>query len=286
MNKPKTIGLALGGGGAKGLAHIGVIKTLLKAGFKINYLAGTSMGSLVGGLYAATEDIDFIEKAFLEIAEKYSFHRKHLRGRGSLLFKDEEAVEKMLAEKIDGLDVKNTKIPFKAIATDVKNGDEVVIGKGSLVKAVKASSALPIAFSPVEIDGKLLMDGGFVNPVPVDIVKEMGAEFVIGVDVSSKWPDIEGERFSLSGIKSTIVDAFSALEYQVAKERIKGASLMLHPPVLNYHWDDFRAAREIIAMGVNETANNIREIREATHYPRPVKKPLQSFIDFISGNDY
>jgi NTE family protein len=283
--KSKTIGLALGGGGAKGLAHIGVLKTFLRAGFKIDYLAGTSMGSLVGGLYAATEDIDFIERTFLDIAENYSFHRKHLRGKKNLLFTDEETVEKMLSQKIDGLDVKNTRIPFKAIATDVKDGDEVVIDKGSLVKAIRASSALPIAFPPVEIDGRLLMDGGFVNPVPVDIVKKMGAECVIGVDVSSKWPDIEDEHFSLSGIKSTIVDAFSALEYQVAKEKVKDADFMLHPPVLSFHWDDFRNAKDIIQMGVNEATNSIREIRERTHYPKPVKKPLQSFIDFISGND-
>ena len=284
--KSKTIGLALGGGGAKGLAHIGVLKTFLRAGFKIDYLAGTSMGSLVGGLYAATEDIDFIERTFLDIAENYSFHRKHLRGKKNLLFTDEETVEKMLSQKIDGLDVKNTRIPFKAIATDVKDGDEVVIDKGSLVKAIRASSALPIAFPPVEIDGRLLMDGGFVNPVPVDIVKKMGAEYVIGVDVSSKWPNIEDERFSLSGIKSTIVDAFSALEYQVAKEKVKDADFMLHPPVLSFHWDDFRNAKDIIQVGVNEATNSIREIRERTHYPKPIKKPLQSFIDFISGNDY
>ncbi len=286
MVKPKTIGLALGGGGAKGLAHIGVLKTLLRAGFKIDYLAGTSMGSLIGGLYAATEDINFIENLFLEIAEKYAFHRKHLRKKGGMFFKDEKIVEELLSEKIDGLDIKNTKIPFKAIATDVKKGDEVVMERGSLVEAIKASSAMPVAFNPVEIDGRLLMDGGFVNPIPVDVVKEMGAEFVIGVDVSSKWPNIEEESFSIHGIKSIIIDAFSALEYQVAKERIKSADFMLHPAILSYHWDDFRLAEEIIEKGVNETANNIGEIRAATHYPKPVKKPLQSFIDFISGNDY
>ncbi len=286
MRKPKTIGLALGGGGAKGLAHIGVIKTLLRAGFKIDFVAGTSMGALVGGIYAATLDIDSLERIFLEISEKYSVSRKMLHRKNNILFKDQKAVEKILTENIDGLDIQNTKIPFKAIATDVKNGDEVILEKGSLVKAMRASSSLPLIFPPVEMNDRLLMDGGFVNPVPVDVVKNMGADFVIGVDVSSKWPDIEDEHFSISGVKSTIVDAFSALEYQVAKERVKAADFMLHPPVLSYHWDDFRLTEEIIEKGINETANNIREIREATHYPKPVKRPLQSFVDFISGNDY
>lgn len=282
--KPKKIGLALGGGGAKGLAHIGVLKTFLEAGFKIDYIAGTSMGSLIGGLYAATEDIDFIEKLFLEIAEKYAFHRRHLRKRG--MFKNEKVVERLLSERVNGLDIKKTKIPFKAIATDVKKGDEVVLGKGSLTEAIRASSAMPIAFPPVDIDGKLLMDGGFVNPVPVDVVKKMGAEYVIGVDVSSRWPDIEDEHLSISGVKSMIVDTFTALEYQVAKERIKGANLILHPPVLSFHWDDFRDAKQIIGVGTNEAANHIREIREATHYQKPDKKPLRSLMDFIEGKDY
>ncbi len=276
----------MGGGGAKGLAHIGVLKTLLKAGFTIDYLTGTSMGAIVGGLYAATKDIDYVEKTFLRIAKEYAVSKKHIRMKGEGLFKNEELVERIISEKIDGLDVKNTQIPFKAVATNVRNGDEVIMDKGSLVTAIKASSALPIIFPPVEADGRLLMDGGFVNPVPVDIVKEMGAEFVIGVDVSSKWPDIEDENFSLRQIKSIIIDTFSALEYQVAKERVKEANFMLHPAVLGYHWDDFRFAEEIIEKGANETANNAREIRAMTHHPKPAKTPFQSFIDFISGNDY
>ncbi len=284
--KPKTIGVALGGGGAKGLAHIGVLKTFLTAGFKIDYLAGTSMGALVGGLYAATGDISYVEDLFLKIGEQYAFHGNPIRKKGKMFFKDETVVEALLAEKVRGMDLRDTKIPFRAIAMDIRNGEEVVLERGDLVTAIRASCAMPVAFNPVAVEGKLLVDGGFVNPVPTDVVREMGAEFVVGVDISSEWPNFEDRRFSLVEAKSLILDSFSILEYQIARVKTKNADLIIRPPVLNFRWDDFRFAPRIIRAGSEEAMRYIREIRAKTNYPTPPKKPLEKFVDFLFGNEY
>jgi len=284
--KVKKIGLALGGGGAKGLAHIGVIKVLEMAGFKISYIAGTSMGALVGGIYAATGDINYIEKIFLEIAEKYAVSRFHLPKKENLLFKHQEKVEELLSEKIKDKKFEDLKLPFQAIATNVKNGEEVILDKGDLLLGIKASIALPLVFNPVEINGSLLMDGGFVNPVPVDVVKKMGSEFVIGVDVQSNWPRIGEEKLSLKNIKTITAETITALEYEISKEKLKLADILMKPPVLDYHWNDFYAAKEIIKKGENEAEKYIYAIRKETHYPKPKKKPFIAFIDFISGNSY
>jgi len=282
----KKIGLALGGGSAKGLAHIGVIKVLEKAGLKISYIAGTSMGALVGGLYAATKDINYIEKLFLEIAEKYAISRFHLPKKENILFKNQEKVEELLSEKVKGKKIEDLEIPFKAVATDVKNGEEIILEKGDLYLAIKASTALPVIFDPVEIDGKLLMDGGFVNPVPLDVVKNMGSEFVIGVDVLNNWPNIGEEKLSLKNIKTITAETITALEYEISKEKLKLADVLMKPLVLSYHWNDFCSAKEIIKKGENEAEKYVYTIRKATHYPKPKKKPFIAFIDFITSNDY
>ncbi|MBI3638610.1 patatin-like phospholipase family protein [Candidatus Wolfebacteria bacterium] len=183
--KKLKVGLALGGGGAKGLAHIGVIKALEAAGIKIDFISGTSMGSLIGGFYAATGDVRVLEELFLKLKKGDIFPMsKLLRKRDGNLFRDKSIIE-LLEADIKGVKIKDCKIPFAAVATDVKNGEDVIIKKGSLTDAIRASSALPVVFAPVSMGGKLLMDGGFSNPVPADVCRDMGAEIVIAVDVSS-----------------------------------------------------------------------------------------------------
>lgn len=287
----KKIGLALGGGAARGLAHIGVLKVLEKAGLKIDFIAGTSMGALIGGLYAATLDIDFIEKTFSYIAEKFAYPRFHLSLHKNLLFKNQDKVEEILSKPVANLKIEDLKIPFIAIATNAENGEEVILRKGNLKEAIKASAAIPFVFESVKIDGKVLIDGGFSNPTPVDRVKEMGAEFVIGVDILRGWPnlvDLEKKEtgFSLKHIKMFVTETYHALEFQISKEKMKCADLIIKPPLLDYNWNDFYYASEIIQRGVNETEKYIDAIRKSTGYPKPSKKPLENLVDFISGGSY
>lgn len=275
MKQHKKIGLALGGGGAKGLAHIGVIKILEKYGIPIDYIAGTSMGAMVGGWYAAHGNVESLEKIFLEIDHKEVLPvRKVIKNHKGILFSDKMVIRD-LEDGFYGRKIEELSIPFNAIATNVETGEQVILKEGNLSEAVNASIALPIIFKPARIDGKLLMDGGFVNPVPADIVRQMGADFVIAVDVSSKWLDVTEEQIGIRNIYSIVSKVFSALEYQIAQRILKEADIIISPAVLGYSWRDFSKAEEIISKGIDEAEENIEEIQKKTGYHG--KKPKTLF---------
>src|SRR3989344_7924563 len=277
----KKIGLALGGGGAKGLAHIGVIKALLDAGIKIDYIAGTSMGALVGGWYAATGDIRALEDFIVHIKRNDIFPVKEIiKHKDGTLFKGESIADK-LRKELKNIKIEDCKIPFAALATNAKNGDEVRLKTGDLVDAIRASVALPIVFAPVAINGQLLIDGGLVNPVPADVVKDMGADYVIAVDVSSKWFAAPEELATTHDIYGVVSSALSIIEYQIAKNILKNADLVLRPPVMSYNWIEFNKAQEIIKAGEQELELNLREIRRKTGYKKPPQTLAEKFLDFI-----
>ncbi|MFA6407119.1 MAG: patatin-like phospholipase family protein [Candidatus Paceibacterota bacterium] len=282
----KKVGLALGGGGAKGLAHIGVIKELERMGIEISFISGTSMGALVGAWYAATKDIDALEKLFLGVTKDGIFPvGKIIRKHDGNVFKD-PMVPAFYESRLDGIMFDECKIPFKAVATDVKNGNQVVLGEGKVMDAVRASAALPIVFNPVEIEGRILMDGGFVNPVPADVVKEMGADIVIAVDVSSKWIDFSEMRFDLLHMHSIVSGAMSVVEYQVAKKILKeNADIVLNPAVLSYNWLEFNNAKELILCGKKETHLHREEIGKRTGHRLAEKSSFETFMDFILYSD-
>lgn len=278
----KKVGLALGGGGAKGLAHIGVIKEIERAGLEISYITGTSMGALVGAWYAATKDIKALEDLFLSVKKDgMNTASKIVRKRDGSIFKD-SSIPDFLEDHFKKFNFEDCKIPFKAIATDVKNGAQIILEKGSIADAVRASTALPVIFSPVQIDGHLLMDGGFVNPVPADVVKDMGAEFVIAVDVSSRWLNLSEEHLNVLHTHALIAAAMSVVEFQIASRVLVGnADVVLRPNVLNHSWLDFGGARELIAHGEVEAHQKISEICKHAGHEMPEKSPFEKFMDLI-----
>ncbi len=284
--KQKTIGLALGGGGARGLAHIGVLKVLTAAGIKIDCIAGTSMGAVIGAVYAATGDLDFLEKMFESVREKdvFSIHKiaKHQDGA---VFKPKHPVEQMLEKFVDGKQIESCRIPFTAVATDATTGLRVLLNEGDLVQAVRASAALPTILPPVTINGQILIDGGLTDPVPADVVKQMGAEYVIAVDVSKHWPNITKDAMTIRGIKTAIADTISALEFQLAREALAKADLIIHPLLEDYTIMDFAEAKEIITAGENEATRYIRRIRKEAGYPEPKRTGWQKFLDFLENED-
>jgi NTE family protein len=270
----KKIGLALGGGGAKGLAHIGVIKVLEKYAIPIDFIAGTSMGAMVGGWYAAHGNVESLEKIFKEVDHKEVLPvRKVIKNHKGILFSDKMVIQD-LEDGFYGRKIEELSIPFCAVSTDVETGAQVILKEGNLSEAVSASIALPIMFKPARIDGKLLMDGGFVNPVPADIVREMGADFVIAIDVSSKWLDVTEEQIGIRNIYSIVSKVFSAMEYQVAQKILTEADIILRPAVLGYSWRDFDKAKEIIEKGIDETENSIDDILQNTGYRGKRQKTL------------
>jgi NTE family protein len=186
--KPR-IGLALGGGSARGWAHIGVIRALERAGVHADVVAGTSIGALVGAAYAAGE-LSRLERWALElrVTEVIGFMDLTLSGGA---FKGDRLIE-FFRRGVPDRPIETLPIAFGAVATSLNTGAEVWLRSGSLLDAIRASIALPGIFTPVMHDGEFLVDGGLVNPVPVSLAKAMGADFVIAVDLSS---DIVGRRF-------------------------------------------------------------------------------------------
>jgi NTE family protein len=182
MNKKRPkIGLALGSGGAKGLAQIGIIKVLQKNNIPIDYIAGTSVGSIVGAYYSMHGNIDGLEEAIRKLSKKemlklidfISFKKGLVGGEKGMNF---------LIDLIGDKKFSDLKIPLKIIATDMEKGEEVWFDKGRLKDAIRASISIPGVFLPVRINGKFYLDGGLVNPTPVDVVKSMGADIIIAVD--------------------------------------------------------------------------------------------------------
>jgi len=279
-NQTKKVGLALGGGGAKGVAHIGVIKELERCGIEISFIAGTSMGALVGGFYAATGDIQFLEDFFSSIKKDDIFPATHMMRK-----KDGEMFKHNLLEKIEGkikgINIQDTKIPFSAIATDVETGDEIILREGSLLDAIQASTALPFVFPPARINGGVLMDGGFVNPIPADVVRDMGAEYIIAVDVSSKWINLEKETLNPVKVYAMLPHALSIVEYQLARTILKEANIVLNPSVLEYRWNDFEFGKELLKLGIKETKEHMQEICKGIGIVPPKKKPFDTFADLI-----
>jgi NTE family protein len=282
--KGKKIGLALGGGGARGIAHIGVIKALETAGIPIHAIAGTSMGALVGGWYAVHGEISSLERIFLNIKKEdmVSSLKMYWRRDGTL-FKDKDVTE-MVERKMKGKHFKDCLIPFAAVATDVKSGEEVIIKEGSVSEAIHASSAIPFIFKPVSMDGRLLMDGGFVNPIPADVVRKMGVDFVIAVDVTRGWVDITEGSSGLMDIPRTIDRLMTAIEYQIGRKQLEGTDMVLHPDVMSFSWLDFFRSKEIISAGAEEVIRNLGEIDKKTSYPPIPKSIFAKFMDFIFRN--
>jgi len=186
---PSKIGLALGSGSARGWAHIGVIKALAESGIRIDCVAGTSIGAVVGAAFAAGE-LDTLTN----IAEQMDWQKilsffDIIFPKSGLL--DGKAVMDFARSRVKQQQVEQFSIPFAAVCTDLSTGREVVLRTGDMIDVVRASSSVPGIMTPVKKDGAILVDGGLVNPVPVNVVREMGAEFVIAVDLNH---DIVGKK--------------------------------------------------------------------------------------------
>lgn len=211
MKKSKNdnlkIGLALGGGAALGFAHIGVIKVLEENGIKIDYIAGTSMGSVIGVLYACGLTID----QMLEEVKKFDI-KQITKFNGFRVLKEglynTQKMESYI-ENITGIDkLENTKIPFRCNAVDLYTGQEYVFKKGKLGEAIRASTAIPGLFKSVIKDNKFLVDGGVVNNNPFNIVKDMGADFIIAVDVVPKYV----QKDKINNVVKIIMNSFGLLQ--------------------------------------------------------------------------
>lgn len=263
FRKKKKVGLALGSGGPRGLAHIGVIKALLENGIPIDYIAGSSIGAIVGGLYAYRGDICEVEKYFdkLTYRDMLKIFSDPRFAHGIL--KGEKAI-KFLRKTVGRTRIEKLKIPFTAIACDLENGEAVEISKGDLALAMRASASLPVFFRPAKIGRRYLVDGGNTVPVPVEAVKKMGADIVIAVDLDDCYVSPKNymknvEKASMTQIAERALDILS---YSLAKENTKNASIVIAPDVYDVGWRRFVNGGDIIAEGEKAARKMLPEIKK------------------------
>ncbi|WP_291286106.1 patatin-like phospholipase family protein [Flavobacterium sp.] len=301
LKRPK-IGLVLSGGGAKGFAHIGVLKVLEEAGIKIDFIGGTSMGSIIGGLYASgynATQIDSIFKKtnFDELINDYiPRSSKNFYGKKNdelyaivLPFSNfkigiPEALSKGMYNYnlLSGLtrnvrhvrDFNKLPTPFLCIGTNIETGEEVLLNKGNLVQAMMASAAFPSLFTPVEIDGNLLVDGGVVNNYPIKEVRNLGADIIIGVDVQ----DDLMNRKNLKNATKILVQITNLQSIDKMKSKIKDTDVYIKPDIRDYGVISFDKGEEIIRKG-EEAAfavyERIKSLTDETHF---YKKPKLKIV--------
>jgi NTE family protein len=259
----KKLGLALGSGSWRGLSHIGVIKSLTENNIPIDYIAGCSIGSIIGGMYAALEDIEEVER----IANSLSFKSiiksvfQKSPDRASIFNKK---FDRFFKNIVGNVQIEDLKTPFCAVGSNLLTGELVVMNKGSLVTAMKASSAVPVFFDPVKFDDMKILDGGLIAPVPTETAREMGADIVLGVGLyGGIFPVKLNRRSKISRIKAGKVSRFLALR-TLSKINLKSADIPLELEIPNEDYgffSQFIKNQEVINCGylaTNEIINKIK----------------------------
>jgi NTE family protein len=251
MEQPK-IGLALGSGGARGFAHLGVIKVLKDEGIPIHLIAGSSMGALVGSFYGAGIEMDRLYKLSTAFKRKY-FLDFTVPKMGFITGKK---VKEFIKVFTHGKNIEELSIPLGIVATDLLTGEKVVFKKGPVSDAVRASISIPGIFVPEKYKGRILVDGGVSDRVPVSVAKEMGADIVIAVDVSRVKRNAE-----ITSIYDVIMQSIDIMQNEIVTNREIAADIMIRPPVEPYSSRAFTNIDEIIAIGEEETKKHLRQIK-------------------------
>ena len=284
LSRP-TVGLVLSGGGAKGFAHIGVLKVIEEAGLPIDYIGGTSMGSIIGGLYAIgyspmmMQQIveeqnwdaimsDNIPQKYISIDEKmldrhylatFPFRNKKIQMKSSIY--DGEMINLLLARLTSPVykirNYEELPIPFLCVAADLETSDAYEMTKGNLQRSIRASMSIPFYFSPVEVDGRLLIDGGLRNNFPVPNVRQKGVDIIIGVDVQRDFRKKE-ELNSMSTIMNQIISMADIDAYKRAKEDI---DVYIKPELAKYGMMDFNYYDSIIALGERAAREKLPQLK-------------------------
>jgi len=289
MGKLCKIGLALGGGGARGLAHLGVLRALEREGIPIDLLSGTSMGALVASVYALSPKCDFVVERFRRYLDSKEFKRTNpeflhfhnheeapmyqgIFQRFASFIKKGIFYTQALAKRapisdeifsqninllVDDVEIQQSQIPLTIVALDLKSAQEVVMREGSLRTAVQASCAIPGILPPVKIGDRELVDGGWIDRVPIRPAREMGADLVIAVDVAEVMNDPEDYNTGLGIVLRTN----DITRFALGRLQLQEADLVICPDVSGIHWSDFRHLDVCLAAGERATREKLADIK-------------------------
>lgn len=251
------IGLALGGGAARGFAHIGVIKALEAQGIVPDIVTGTSAGSLVGALYAAGNNGYALQKLAIEMDEAtISDWSLPLFSKSSGVLKG-EGLQNYINKTVNNIPLERLKKPFGVVATDLNTGLPILFQRGNTGLAVRASSSVPSIFQPVRIGDHVYVDGGLVSPVPVRFAREMGADFVIAVNISSQ-ADVQPASSSID----VLLQTFTIMGQRINHYELKEADIVIQPSLGNMKGSDFNGRNLAILAGEKATAAAMAEIKQ------------------------
>ena len=253
---PPRIGLALGGGAARGFAHVGVIQVLEEAGIRPALVTGTSAGSLVAALYASGKNgaqlqhiAESMEEATIADWTLQVLSRGALRG---------EALAKYVNVQVGQKQIEALPMPLGIVATDLNSGNDIVFQRGDTGTAVRASSAVPAVFQPVKIGSREYVDGGLVSPVPVRAAKKMGAELIIAVDISSP-----PEAASASGTLEILLQTFTIMGKSINSLELQVADVVIRPQLLGVSSADFGSRKRSIEAGRKAMLAAVPQLRSA-----------------------
>ncbi len=303
------IGLVLSGGGAKGLAHIGALKTIDSLGIKIDYVAGTSMGAVIGSLYASGysgkqleilfNEVDFEEliSDYVPRASKTFYERENSEKYAVTLPFDDFKIQlpsaiskgqnvfnlfsRLMIHVSDIDDFSKLPIPFFCIATNIETGEPVLLDRGSLPKAVAASGALPSLFQPVIIDDKLLIDGGVVNNYPVEELRAKGMDIIIGIDVQDGLADIE----ELNTAPGILIQINNFRTINAMKDKVGKTDIYIKPDIKEFNVVSFDEGKQIIENGKRAAEERLPELLQLVK-PNNLRKPKEiKIVDSLKINN-
>ncbi|HBH87913.1 MAG TPA: patatin [Syntrophaceae bacterium] len=283
----KRIGLVLGGGGARGLSHIGVLKVFEQEGIPVDVIVGTSIGAMVGGAYACGISSQELEKKVRDYVNSAEFRSSAIKAMGDIYGREREgltqkiqsflknqlyviqmlfkpgilsidAFQSMIHNFIPDILIEDTRIPFRAVATDLLTGEQIVFYKGSLRQAVIASSAVPGAIEPVKEGERLLSDGGIISLIPVSVARREGVDLVIAVSVGRDLST--DEEFKTA--KDIYYRACEITSDKLERYELMNADIIIRPDVKNIHWTGFSEAIDLIREGEKAARERIQSIRD------------------------
>jgi NTE family protein len=265
------VGLALGGGFARGFAHLGVLQVFEQNQIPVSHIAGTSVGSILGAAYASGAPLARI----VETCRTLRF-RDIARWRVSRLgLASNQRLENLIERVFDSRHFEDLRIPLAVVATDLSSGEPVVFTQGSLADAIRASCAFPGLFEPVEIGTRCLADGGLVAPVPTRAARDLGAATVIGISVGVQ----DGHRGAPTNIFQVVSRAVSAAQKHQLEVWERHADLVLRPDVQSLAWDDFHRAEEAIAAGATAALRALPRIEKLLWQREEAAKGFQARIE-------
>jgi NTE family protein len=279
----KTIGLALGGGGARGAAHIGVLQVLHENGFRFNHLAGTSAGAVIGAMYAHKEDPKWVENRFIEFMESDDFHAmgterirskelpdsaigqmtKYVRDRIVLIMSQQksfiikrEKLERAIEFLIPVNDFADLSIPLSVTATDLQNGTQVVYDQGNLIEAIVQSSSIPGFVQPTEQGEHILVDGGVIDPIPVEVSKKH-VDYTIAISITKD----SLKELKMKNIYEILTRSDQITSSYLAKSKMEKADFVIKPSVGGLHWSRFDQFNILLENGRDAASVSIDELK-------------------------